>query len=302
MHIGCVHTECALNQVMTEDQLLVAAFRFGPSREKEKVPARGKALTALRRICSMEHSTLNLLNYVYTKWVPRPLTAILLYRSLKVDTSIFDHRSSTIDHRSSTFDLRLSIFDHRSSIIDLRPSIFEGRHIDLRSSIIDLRSSIFDHRPSTIDLRPSTIDHRSSTIDLRPSIFASTFDHRQSIFDHRSSIFASIFDHRSSNIDLRTPIFEDRRWKHRTDNPTSHRQFVTEYCPQRRSIVSAFDLRRSMRRLSKIDVSTFEDRCVALRRSMSRYVDLRRSMCRLSKIDVSTFGDGCVDVSTFEDR
>ena len=59
----------------------------------------------------------------------------------------------------------------------------------------------------------------------------------------------------------------------------------------------------------KIDVWTFEDRCVALRRSMSRCVDLRRSMCRLSKIDVSTFGDGCVDlrrpmidVSTFEDR
>ena len=69
------------------------------------------------------------------------------------------------------------------------------------------------------------------------------------------------------------------------------------------------DFRRSMRRLSKIDVSTFEDRCVALRRSMSRCVDLWRSMCRLSKIDVSTFGDGCVDlqrpmidVSTFEDR
>ena len=42
---------------------------------------------------------------------------------------------------------------------------------------------------------------------------------------------------------------------------------------------------------------------------MSRCVDLRRSMCRLLKIDVSTFGDGCVDlrrpmidVSTFEDR
>ena len=75
---------------------------------------------------------------------------------------------------------------------------------------------------------------------------------------------------------------------------------------------SIFDFRRSM-----IDVSTFEDRCVALRRSMcrrskidvSRCVNLRRSMCRLSKIDVSTFGDGCVDlrrpmidVSTFEDR
>ena len=69
------------------------------------------------------------------------------------------------------------------------------------------------------------------------------------------------------------------------------------------------NFRRSMCRLSKIDVSPFEDRCVALRRSMSQCVDLRRSMCRLSKIDVSTFGDGCVDlrrpmidVSTFEDR
>ena len=62
-------------------------------------------------------------------------------------------------------------------------------------------------------------------------------------------------------------------------------------------------------RSSKIDASTFEDRCVALRRSMSRCVDLWRSMCRLSKIDVSTFGYGCVDlrrpmidVSTFKDR
>ena len=69
---------------------------------------------------------------------------------------------------------------------------------------------------------------------------------------------------------------------------------------------------------SKIDASTFEDRCVDFRRSMSRCVDLRRSMCRLAKIDVSTFGNGCVDlrrpmisvdlrrsvidVSTFEDR
>ena len=83
-------------------------------------------------------------------------------------------------------------------------------------------------------------------------------------------------------------------------------QYSTTNC---RCDVSAFDLRRSMHRLSKIDVSTFEYRCVALRRSMSRWVDLRRSMCRLSKIDVSTFGDGCVDlrrpmidVSTFEDR
>ena len=64
--------------------------------------------------------------------------------------------------------------------------------------------------------------------------------------------------------------------------------------------VSAFDLQKSMWRLSKIDVATFEDQCIALRRStmMSRY-----------EIDVSTFGDRCVDlrrsmidVSTFEDR
>ena len=40
-----------------------------------------------------------------------------------------------------------------------------------------------------------------------------------------------------------------------------------------RSDVSAFDLRRLMYRPSKIDVSTFEDRC------------------RLSKIDMSTFED-----------
>ena len=74
--------------------------------------------------------------------------------------------------------------------------------------------------------------------------------------------------------------------------------------------VSAFDLRKSMCRLSKIDVATFEDRCTPFedRRSMSRCVDLRRSMCRPSEIDVSTFGDRCVDlrrsmdVSTFEDR
>ena len=55
------------------------------------------------------------------------------------------------------------------------------------------------------------------------------------------------------------------------------------------------DFRRSkMCRLSKIDVSPFEDRCVAF-----------EDQCH----DVSTFGDGCVDlrrpmidVSTFEDR
>ena len=66
--------------------------------------------------------------------------------------------------------------------------------------------------------------------------------------------------------------------------------------------VSAFDLRKSMCRLSKIDVATFEDRCGDFRRSMYRPskiddrchdvdVDLRRSMCRPSEIDVLTFED-----------
>ena len=61
------------------------------------------------------------------------------------------------------------------------------------------------------------------------------------------------------------------------------------------------DFRRSMCRLSNIDVSPLEDRC----HDVSTFGD----RCRLSKIDVSTFGDGCVDlrrpmidVSTFEDR
>ena len=62
--------------------------------------------------------------------------------------------------------------------------------------------------------------------------------------------------------------------------------------------------RRSMWRLSKIDVSLFEDR-----RTMSRCVDLRRSMCRPSKIDDqcvdlrrSVIDMSMVDVSAFEDR
>ena len=73
--------------------------------------------------------------------------------------------------------------------------------------------------------------------------------------------------------------------------------------------VSAFDLRKSMWRLSKIDVATFEERCGDFRRSMYRLSTIDVTMCRPSKIDVSTFGDRCVDlrrsmidVSTFEDR
>ena len=60
--------------------------------------------------------------------------------------------------------------------------------------------------------------------------------------------------------------------------------------------------------------SIFEDRCVDFRRSMCRLSKIDMSpfevtMCRPSEIDVSTFEDGCVDlrrpmidVSTFEDR
>ena len=200
-----------------------------------------------------------------------------------VDTSIFDHRidirpsilASIFDHRSSTIDLRPSIIDLRPSTIDLRRSTHRSSVIRLRY----LRSSTFDHRSSTIDLRPSTIDlrlsiidlcidHRPSTIDHRPSTFDHRSSHRPSTIDHRSSTIDHRSSHRSSNIDLRTPIFEDRRWKHRTDNPTSHRQFVTEYCPQWRSRPSIFDYRSSIfasifdHRSSTIDLRTpiFEDR------------------------------------------
>ena len=54
------------------------------------------------------------------------------------------------------------------------------------------------------------------------------------------------------------------------------------------------DFQRSMCRLSKIDVSPFEDRCVALRSVSTfgdRCVDFRRSMCRPSEMDVLTFED-----------
>ena len=79
---------------------------------------------------------------------------------------------------------------------------------------------------------------------------------------------------------------------------------VHRYCMT--MLVRCFSLRSS-----KIDVSTFEDRCVDFRRSMwfgDRCGDLRRStidvstfedqrsMCRPSKIDVSTFRNRCVDL------
>ena len=95
-------------------------------------------------------------------------------------------------------------------------------------------------------------------------------------------------------------------------------QYSTTNC---RCDVSAFDLRRSMRRLSKIDVSTFEDRCVALRGFLTKAKVALQRIRRatrithflekyrwngksevLPKIDVSPFEHRCHDVSTFGDR
>ena len=119
-------------------------------------------------------------------------------------SNIISHNLRGSTHRSSKVDT--SIFlrrsTHRSSKVNT--SISEGRHIDLRKST---------HRSSKVNTSISEGRH----IHLQKST------HRSSKVD-------------TSTIDL-TSIFEDRRQKHRTDNPTSHRQFVTEYCPQRRSIV-----------------------------------------------------------------
>ena len=96
-----------------------------------------------------------------------------------------------------------------SIIISPRSPVFEGRHNDYRSSKVG--TSIIHLRRSTYLSSILEGQHDTSIVDLRKST------------------------HRSSKVD--TSIFEDRRRKHHTYNPTSHRQFVTEYCPQRRSVV-----------------------------------------------------------------
>ena len=55
--------------------------------------------------------------------------------------------------------------------------------------------------------------------------------------------------------------------------------------------VSAFDLRKSMCRLSKIDVATFEDRCIALRRSTmlggrGKGAESKRSCVRVEEVAI----------------
>ena len=169
-----------------------------------------------------------------------------MYRSLKVDTSIFD-----IDLRPSIFDHRPSIFDHRSSKIDT--SIF-----DHRSSIIDL----LDHRPSTIDLRPSTIDLRPTIIDLRIDLRPSTIDLRSSTIDLRIDLRPSIFEHRSSNTDLRRSKVE-----------TSHRQ--SNIAPTiRHRILSATALHTRMAKLSKGNFNIAELEQAVGRAPVMRPMDL----------------------------
>ena len=114
------------------------------------------------------------------------------------------------------YNYTINVLSKCSNIISDRSTVFEGRHNDHRSSkagtsIIHLRRST--HLSSKVD-----IDRRSSKVDT-------------SIFEGR------YIDHRSSKVD--TSIFEDRRrTSHQQPNiaPT-FQQFVTEYCPQRRSIV-----------------------------------------------------------------
>ena len=72
-----------------------------------------------------------------------------------------------------------------------------------------------------------------------------------------------------------------RNFVYSKDLESSCGQYLVANC---RCDVSTFDLRKSMWRLSKIDVATFEDRCIAFRRST---IDV--TMCRPSEIDVLTF-------------
>ena len=100
----------------------------------------------------------------------------------------------------NVFSKYSNIISHRPSVFEGRPSIFKGRHIDHPSSKVN--TSIVDPRRST---------HRSSKVNT------SIFEGRH--IDLRRST------HRPSKVDTRSKV------------EISHRQFITEYCPQRRSIV-----------------------------------------------------------------
>ena len=98
----------------------------------------------------------------------------------------------------------INVLSKCSNIISHRSSVFEGRQ----------RPSIFEGRH---------IDHPSSKVDT--SIIDRRSTYRSVIVDLRKSIY------RSSKVDTSISKIEGRNIA-----PT-FRQFVTEYCPQRRSIV-----------------------------------------------------------------
>ena len=133
---------------------------------------------------------------------PGSITTIM--KSLKCKTSA-----------QFAYNYSISVLSKCSKIISHRSSIFEGRYIDHRSSKVD--TSIF--KSQHIDLRRST--HQSLIIDLRRST------HRSSVFEGRH-IHLRKSSHQSSKVDIHL---------RRSKAETSHRQFVTEYCPQRCSIV-----------------------------------------------------------------
>ena len=114
------------------------------------------------------------------------------------------------------YNYTINVLSKCSNIISHRSSVFEGRHNDHRSSKVGT---------SIIHLRRST--HLPSILEGRH------IDRRSSKSTHRSSkVNTSIIDLRRSKAET----------SHRQPNiALTFRQFVTEYCPQRCSIVTYQD-------------------------------------------------------------
>ena len=116
------------------------------------------------------------------------------------------------------YNYTINVLSKYSNIIPHRSSVFEGRHNDDRSSKVGT---------SIIHLRRST--HLSSILEGRRNT---------SFVDLRKST------HRSSNVDtsiIKGRYIDLRRLKAETlprqpNIPLTFRQFVTKYCPQRRSV------------------------------------------------------------------
>ena len=101
------------------------------------------------------------------------------------------------------------IYNYSINVLSKFSNIISHRSSKVNTSIIDLQRSA--HRSSKVN-----IDHRSSKVDT------STIDFRRSTsISECRQIDLRKSTHRSSKVD--TSIFEDRRQKHRTDNPKSNR-------------------------------------------------------------------------------